>query len=437
MPASLHSKRLLVTEYGPPVRLDNAAASLNIPREALLRYLDDASERISTAVNIAEPIEFSRDSFRVVDVAGLIRLGPSIHLEVRPKFLAGTEDSGWREDFFLIANLVRFGRVLPWEQLHSTISEKGDLADLIAYACISMYDEHRRRPLRVYNRRTWADFTIDGEIDPESVLMPGDRGFVQSGVVLDRRNKFNEVIHHAMGVLLPELHDRDVRNQLVQRYLNLGPQISTRRPRHMKAFVPHRHRRWQELYDLSKEIIEGFGVTFEDTFRSSLPGFIIKTSDAWEALIFRAVLIGMKERTIRKQSYPFADRQTSTTKRIIKVTPDVSIKRHDGAVFVIDAKYKTRVSPEGKEQLDIDASDVYEALAFMRASQTNKIILIYPSPASPGATPVVGATADFERVVIGPQEIIGMSINPRTIARKSGFQSFCANLAATLTEAGA
>lgn len=437
MPTALHSKRLLVTEYGPPLQLDNAAASLNIPKEALLRYLDEASHRISTAVNIAEPIEFSRDSFRVVDVAGLIRLGPSIHLEVRPKFLAGTEDSGWREDFFLIANLVRFGRILPWEQLHSAVSEKGDLADLIAYACVSMYDEHRRRPLRVYNQRKWSDFSIDGEIDPESVLMPGDRGFVQSGVVLDRRNKFNEVIHHSMGVLLPELHDRDVRNQLVQRYLNLGPQNSSRRPRHMKAFVPHRHRRWQELYDLSKEIIEGFGISFEDDFRSSLPGFVIKTNDAWEALIFRAAQIGMKERTVRKQSYPFADRQTPLTKRIIKVTPDVSIHRPDGEIFLIDAKYKTRVSADGREQLDIDAPDVYEALAFMRASQTKKIILIYPSPPSGGTTRTVGATADFERVAIGEQEIIGMSINPRSIAQKFGFQSFCANLAATLIEAGA
>lgn len=437
MPAALKSKRLTVTEYGPPVRLDTAAASLAIPKDVLLRYLDEASERISAAVNISEPLQFSRDSFRVVDVAGLIRLGPAIHLEVRPKFLAGAEDSGWREDFFLIANLVRFGRILPWEQLHSSVSEKGDLADLIAYACISMYDENRRRPLRIYNQRTWSDFSVDGEVDPESVLMPGDRGFVQHGVVLDRRNKFNEVMHHAMGVLLPELHDRDVRNQLVQRYLNLGPQNSARRPRHMRSAVPHRHRRWQELYGLSKEIIEGFGVSFEDAFRSSLPGFVIKTNDAWEALIFRAALIGLKERTVSKQSYPFADRQTPLTKRMLKVTPDVSIRRRDGTVFLIDAKYKTRILPDGRERLDIDAADVYEALAFMAGSGTNKIVLIYPSPGSIGANAPVGSVAVFERVVVGPREIIGVSINPRLIAQKSGFQTFCATLSAALIESGA
>lgn len=431
-------RRLSVTEYGPFVRLDDAAAQLGISRPTLLRYIEETSRRIASAVSVNEPFEFSRDRFRVIDVAGLIRLGPQFHLEVRPKFLAGIESSAWREDFFAVANLVRFGRILPWEQLHASLSEKGDLADLIAYAFVSMYDENRRRPLRIYKQRSWQDFTIDGELDPESVLAPGDKGFSQSGILLDRRNDFNAVIHHAMGVLLPEIHDRDVRHQLVQRHLNLAPQHSARKPRSMKPILPHRHRRWQELYDLSKEVIDGFGVAFGETFGSTLPGFIIKTSDAWESLIFRATLSGMKERLVVKSSYEFAERQTAQRKQLSKVTPDLSICGGSGEPFLVDAKYKTRMLPDGSEQLDIQAADVYESLAYLRATETDTMVLMYPAPAYAKATvSSTGATAVFERVIVGSQQVIGITIDPRSIARTGGFQNFSSQLSMTLREMGA
>ena len=437
MPSPESSKRLSVIEYGRFLRFDDAATHLGIPTPTLLRYIDETSERIFNAVGVNQPFEFSRDRFRVVDVAGLIRLGPYIHLEVCPKFLAGTESPEWREDFFAIANLVRFGRILPWEQLHAGLGEKGDLADLIAYAIVSMYDDHRRRPLRLYKPRTWQDFDVDGEVEPESIFFPGDRGFSQSGILLDRRNDFNEIIHHAMGLLLPELHDRDVRHQLAQRYIDLAPQNSARKPRHIRNTLPHRHRRWQELFDLSREVIDGFGVVFEDTFKSTLPGFIIRTSDAWESLVFRAVLSGMRDRLVRKSSYGFAVIQTPQGKQSSKVTPDVSICRSGDKIFVVDAKYKTRMLPDGKEHLDIQAADVYEALAFMRAAETDKIVLIYPAPFAKVSASSVGATAVFERVTVGSQQITGLTLDPRSISKTGGFQNFSARLSQTLREDGA
>lgn len=438
--AGLH--RISVAEYGDPENVAEHALRMNIPAETLEHYLTQVSQRISTALRVEEPIILSKGLFRVIDVAGLIKLAPNIELEVRPKFL-GPDVASWREDFFAIATIARYGRVFPQEALRSTAAEKGDLADLLGRAVISMYDRNYRRLLRTYRQASWQDFNIDGEVEPESLLLPDNDGFRQSGIVLDQQNQYNAVIHQAMGHLLIEIRNGDTRRQLHQRQLRLAPQRAVSRLPARRQ-LPSRHRRWQELYDLSRHIIEGFGIGYADLARAVLPGYIINTDDAWESLLLMATRIGLPDRTVDKKSYTLGQRsRPGAADRAITATPDISIQRQDGSCFAVDAKYKGRVLANGREVLSIESADLYEALAFLQATATHKAILLYPLlnandiQDSDASTQNPGETTEFERALIGNYEVVGLSVNVQGISKKDGFRRFAENVCSALKGEGA
>ena len=427
--------RISVAEYGAPEGVAEHAQRIGISTEMLERHFAQVSQRISLALNVEEPFVLSKGMFRVIDVAGLIRLAPNIEMEVRPKFL-GADVTSWREDFFAIATIARYGRVFPQEALRSTLAERGDLADLLGRAVVSLYDRNYRRPLRTYRQIVWQDFNIDGEVDPESLLLPESDGFVQAGIVLDKQNQYNAVMHGAMERLMTEIRNGDTRRQVYQRQVRLSPQ---RLPSHLptQRNLPSRHRRWQELYDLSRQILEGFGIGYSDLARAVLPGYIINTDDAWESLLFTAVRAGLADRRVDKKEYQLGSRsRPGASDRAINTTPDISIQKQDGSRFVVDAKYKGRVQPNGREVLSIEPADLYEALAFLQATATNKAVLLYPLPTAAGTQPP-GTTAEFERASVGNHEIVGVSVNARGISETGGFRLFSQNLCATLRRLGA
>ena len=143
----------------------------------------------------------------------MIRLAPNLEIEVAPKFL-GTSWDGWRADFFVIAQVSRFGKLLPRERLAAGFGERGDLATLVGRALVDMYWQHYRRPLRVYRRHDERSFAVDGDVDPEELLIPDPDGYLQSVVTLDRQNQYNQVIQAAVEELQGEVRDFEVRRQL-------------------------------------------------------------------------------------------------------------------------------------------------------------------------------------------------------------------------------
>ena len=92
--------RLVVSEYGPFETLAPYAVHFGFSEEILEDYLKRAGIRFSKIFSMTNPIQFQGNQFRVVDVAGLIRLAPQVELEIVPKFLC-REDPRWREDFFI------------------------------------------------------------------------------------------------------------------------------------------------------------------------------------------------------------------------------------------------------------------------------------------------------------------------------------------------
>src|SRR6266403_4825312 len=123
MTASSLIRRLSIVEYGAATNIEQEALRLGITSEVLRKVLEQAASRLSDVLQVSDPILFERGGFRVAGVAGLIRLTNWLELEVCPKFL-DPADAGWRDDFFLIATLTRYGRVLPKEALQSGAKEK-------------------------------------------------------------------------------------------------------------------------------------------------------------------------------------------------------------------------------------------------------------------------------------------------------------------------
>ena len=106
--------RLSLVEYGVPVDLSKAVvAAIGVDRARSTQLLIEAGNRAAASLGLSyNPISIDGRGTRAVDFAGLIRLAPSLELEIAPKFLGlDDQDATWREDFFFLSTLSRHGRL--------------------------------------------------------------------------------------------------------------------------------------------------------------------------------------------------------------------------------------------------------------------------------------------------------------------------------------
>lgn len=401
-------------------QLRTAAATAGVSPAELKTTLKSAAVRLRKALRIKEPIAFGPDSIKPTGWSGLIRLSPLVELEVAPKFLDADEPS-WREDFFLVASLARTGAILPRERLRSRPADRGDLASLVGRAMVQMYWENHRRPLRTYRRRDWRAFEIEGDLDPEEFVLPDPDGFHQEGIALDRSNEYNATIRAAVRTLLPGVRNPGTRQQLMRVFEAVSPQ--TNRPvRPAHRLVPSRHRGWQPLYDLSRQVLKGFGLGLTPEVLRA-PGYVLKTWKAWEDLLFNALQTGLGTGSVAgKTAYPLGHRNGTA----FTVTPDVSLA-WGGTTVLMDAKYKGRAVDSPR----IGEADVYESLAFLEGAGANRILLIYPRTPR-GRLPLAPGTCEvFERITVGDRMVLGLEVECRGISDR-GFHSFSETLTSGL-----
>ncbi|MGC8733036.1 MAG: hypothetical protein ACP5RC_12390 [Halothiobacillaceae bacterium] len=180
-------KRLSLVEYGAPVDLGREiAAAIGVDRTKANSLLTDAGSRAASSLGLTyNPISVDVKGVRAIDFAGLIRLAPSLELEVAPKFLGLDDaDAAWREDFFFLSTLSRHGRLLATERLAASGGAPRDLSTLVARSITSMYEARKRRPLRSYRRVKEADFFIEGDPDPVDLIFPSPDGFGKTSCAL-------------------------------------------------------------------------------------------------------------------------------------------------------------------------------------------------------------------------------------------------------------
>ncbi|MFD3443115.1 hypothetical protein ACFDTO_00745 [Microbacteriaceae bacterium 4G12] len=354
-------------------------------------------------------------------IAGLLRLSPDLELEIVPKFLDDA-DSSWQEDFFLLALFSQTGRILPHEHIRAGQGARGDLASLVGRTLAQMYWENHRRPIRTYRGRPVTEFSYDGDVDPLDLLIPEPDGFPQTVLQLSRDNEYNAVIAGAVRALLPETQDAETRKQLlrVQQGLALqSPSISA-----VPRRLPARHRHWQAAYDLSAAVLRGLGVGFAADHLLA-PGFLLRTWSTWQSLVEAALRTGLPDRVVLgQQQYPLGQRLEEP----LKVRPDVTVLDGKRSVLVVDAKYRTR----GDTTPSVNASDIYETLAFLRATACREAVLLYPRRASDGAPQSPGTATVFELVEVGSERVTGMLVECRGISGSGGYEAFSRTLATAL-----
>jgi hypothetical protein len=95
--------RLSLVEYGSPIDLSRAiAAAIGVDRARANKLLIDAGNRAASSLGLNyNPISIDAKGARAIDFAGLIRLAPSVELEVAPKCL-GLDDADARRLLFSV-----------------------------------------------------------------------------------------------------------------------------------------------------------------------------------------------------------------------------------------------------------------------------------------------------------------------------------------------
>ena len=430
-------RRITVNEYGAWQNIEEHAVRCGVRPTELQELLRRCAIRIARLLRLRDCFEFDGVGFRPVKVAGMINLGRGLELEVAPKFLA-SDDLGWRQDFFAIATLARFGRVLPLEALHAAPNGRDDLADLLGLAMVDMYERNRSRPLWTYQKRSWQAFEIDGDVEPESVVVPEIDGFEQEGMVLDRKNRYNQLIYHAMDVLSPEVKNGELRRRLTAAKFHLSPQLTGLRGVQEKGRLPSRHRKWQDLYDLSLSVVAGTGIGLGNVGGVLAPGYVIKTADAWESLLYRAVRVGLPDCSATKVQRPLGmsrrfrfegagqTTEENSFQEAVLVNPDILIESPVASPLLVDAKYRTSTA-RTLDRLRVESGDLYEMLAFLEAANSTRGVLIYPLP-DVNANRRTGQTHIFERLEISGRLIFGLAVDVRGISSRNGFEQFASGL---------
>jgi 5-methylcytosine-specific restriction enzyme subunit McrC len=266
------------------------------------------------------------------------------------------------------------------------------------------------------------EFALDGDIQPEEAMLPPVEGYAQSVLRLTRRNDFNMTIVRAANYLRGEVSDSSLAAQLDRVVFALGKQEhGTARMRRRR--LPARHRRWRDLLLLAEQIIAGLGMDYSDSAWLTGPGFVVRTADAWETLVFEALRLGSgSSASIAKTSYALGSRWRGGDAR---VTPDVTLSPFEGATpILIDAKYKTA----GGKGAHVAPADLYEALAFMKASATATTLLVYPGTPQ-NSTGIPGAFAVFDRISVGDRNVFAATVEISGISERRGLGDLSRGLA--------
>jgi 5-methylcytosine-specific restriction enzyme subunit McrC len=333
--------------------------------------------------------------------------------------------------FFFLATLSRHGRLLATERLSASGGAARDLSTLVARSITMMYEAQKRRPLRSYRRVREADFFVDGDPDPLDLIFPSPDGFEQDAIRFDRRNGWNADIVSAAKALLPEVGDPTTVGSLVRLIEELSPQSG---PGGRRKVIPNRHRAWRPLHEISIDVLGGLGINYKQG-QAPAPGYLVSTWRVWEDfLAVGARLTFGRAAVISQKGFLLGTKTKLSSGAVSKLSvfPDCVIDG-DGARprMLLDAKYKGHVE---KGQLRITEADIYEALAFSRATACNIVVLAYP--AQPAEAPQsVGTCTVFEKVQVGAVQIVGVQIESRLISKRGALRTFSANFSAGISGA--
>lgn len=371
--------KISVIEYSPGIRLAEMFTSSEIAD--IQAGIEQANKRIAHQLQSKRDntLKISDGYLRALGVAGVIQLTNKVELEVIPKFLHSQRKNDWKAPLYLLATLSKHGSILTTERITASSSYLNSLYEIAGRILSQEYQKCKRKPIRQYRKEKFRDYAIDGEIELSKVFERHPDGIEQSRIRFDRMNPYNATIQEAMRVVQPFTTDLQVKNVLSRAISEFGNQGY---PSSNKLVVPARNKEWEQIYDLSYDIIHGLGTSY-DAGRFVAPGFVVDTWQLWEWLITTGVKIGNQNRVVLAQNNTkWGFKETNTTRYTINVFPDIEVREKNSTytpLYLVDAKYKLLANPATGE---VSRSDLYEAFAFCKATSTHEIVLVYPDDKS-------------------------------------------------------
>lgn len=419
--------RLSVTEYGvSKLKIKDLANKINLKEAELKEMLIKKGKELKELLMLKEsPIKINGDSFKVVEMAGIINVNDTLIIEVAPKFLGNDVDNEhWREDFFFLAMLSSYGKLLDSDKITTSLEEENSFYMLLAKIMIEMYEKNAHRPIRNYHRRVFKDFSIDAEFDVEDIIFPDSDGFEQYEFILSKENQYNQVICQAFNHLANQINNHYLKikiNRIVSNLSKNELKIYTNVPKQ----VPNRNLVWNDLYNLSLHVIDGNGLALKSGEMQSI-GYAINTWRVWEDVISITLSNAYGKHLVKLQKkYTLGIKRDIKTggksSRMVKVKPDIVVYEESGdnPYFILDTKYKGHID---KGQLIITEADLYEALAFAKAVNCNNVFLAYPSP--PTGQNKLGHIEVFEIIEQDATKVIGVKVNTKGISKINALSDF-------------
>lgn len=412
------SKRSILVEGGDGKLLSSMGTEIGLPVDNLRSLFLQSSGRLGRELRLRDaPFKCEGDEVFASGIAGVIRLGTRVDVEVIPKCF-DFENDNWRNDFMVMAAVTRLGRILRREQVSARFrTEHTDVLSLLAAAFLEEFERLSRVPIREYVRSSWVDSNIDGEIDSGEFWQSHPDGFVQDGVKLTVDNRFMGIINEAATYLGSVSADRGIGQRLCRLASGFRSTVDGR----VRKRVPGRYVRWQQLYDMAIAIKTGLGMELSPDGALRAPGFVLNTERGWEDLLAislttqgRGLGARVKPRSVLGSRHPSGG-DVVTFPDLVLTPPSLE------KPIVVDAKYKgTALKPLRQ----IASDDLYESLAFLEAQHSDVAVLVYPGGGSSSQQQDTGLLTQFDEVKVGSRRVVGVTVCTNGIGRRRGLESF-------------
>lgn len=422
-------KTITLHEYGEFVSLASIANTLEMSKESLWSLILKGLKKLSNAYPKQGFLETkSLDSFRFAGIAGILALSPTLHIEIVPKFLS-VDDNQWKDDFLFLALLTNDGHLFE-KYLHRASGKSNNLYEIIAKIWVDNFEKNQRRIIKTYVKNKWTDFSLDGDFEEEDIIIPSSEGYLQKGLKLSKANNYNKILLEACEILLVRIKKAGIYERLSRAKISLQNDlkgyIKTKKTPNLS-----RNNNWTELLILAKLLIDNRSISYHGGNISLMPGFIIRTDKLWERFLRKAAQKSFPEITIAKNSYCVGYRHYKNGKiSKINATPDISFHFGEG-IILADAKYKSINEQNNTRSGNaiISSSDLYESLAFMQATNTNNLLLIYPNTLK-----VQDDSIQYlENITSNNRTICAVSLGVTGISSKNGFKKVVENIKKVIT----
>ena len=129
------------------------------------------------------------------------------------------------------------------------------------------------------------------------------------------------------------------------------------------------------LYRLARLFLSG---DWQSTAGGRSSGFalLFPMNELFEKFIGRSLMRALGPHSVVLQDYQWPVLTDAEGNSILTLRPDAVIRKLDDRPVILDTKWK-RLTP-GKKRLGVADSDVYQMLAYARAYNAKRLILIYP-----------------------------------------------------------